>query len=978
MKRNILYSFIGLFLLGIAACQDDEIHSLDKLPEGETIVNATVEFNPLTAALATRSAAGDVIKNIESLVVLAYDIEGNFVGKYTQKDFLNYHVTEVERKGSHIAETKTPRATFQLKIPYGYYHLYAVANMGDLEGEKYREAIATSKGLKAISLTWDKTDVKKNNQMFGHFTPDDVRQDDSQPIRIGQKGMILRAGIRRLASKVTLAFDGSLLHEGVFVYIKSAQIKDIPDACFLGDTNKVTNAANLIENGDVITYAEGIPYDDMFPARITKGRPYYPHNEKYEKAFHSETEQSLFFYENMQGVHKDKDKRQNPDKLGKKEKGEPGYKDDVPNGTYIEVKAYYHSKNPDKVGAGEIIYRFMLGKDVINDFNSERNHHYKLTMKFKNFANDVDWHIDYEEEEPGIQVPEIYYISYLYNHSMMMPVKINTGGYDLIKLEAKIDTNSWSPYKANKLDYFYQEDPFRTSNVLKNYTGFLSLTKTSDKIVPYTPPASGAYCQQLYDANNTYYTNHKQGERTYKIGESGSDAEGKYFSKKEEGKNVWNFQVPMYTRAKQLVIQSGHTGNNPYDSYRRKAVVTFTATLRVPGGEELKVKKKSTILQERRLVNPKGIWRKHNNAASFHVLLKYLPEESDNSFKAFTSEGKWRAYVLQGDRNFVKLNGKDTIQGSTGSFIDFNINLNGTIEKNQNRFAIVQVDYHDYSCQHLIFVRQGDEPVALVNNGTKWLTYNMRTQTQEAESPCDEGSMFKFGNWSQPIDATENVNDNFANNATTKFRLAGTTNTSLWKNITGSNSNGSFSKPKNGIHVATYADFQALYENTDIENGYGVLYGNDATETLNTVEEVYHYCYNTPNKKSYGMRGCFVYNSKDARHLFFPIGASGYGHRKDGKAENGKQAVLRYASLRSGNFPTDLSHYAPLFYDLYRRPGAIYWLQQKEANSTYQKDAIAWDINYFSFDFNMCSATNLYNGNNVDACFIRCVKDEIK
>ena len=76
------------------------------------------------------------------------------------------------------------------------------------------------------------------------------------------------------------------------------------------------------------------------------------------------------------------------------------------------------------MGRGPIKYRFMLGKDVITDYNAERNHHYKLTLKFKGYANDADWHIEYEEPEPGIEVPNPYYISYLYNRTMNLPVKL--------------------------------------------------------------------------------------------------------------------------------------------------------------------------------------------------------------------------------------------------------------------------------------------------------------------------------------------------------------------------------------------------------------------------------------------------------------------------------------------------------------------------------------------------------------------------
>ena len=103
-------------------------------------------------------------------------------------------------------------------------------------------------------------------------------------------------------------------------------------------------------------------------------------------------------------------------------------KDDVLYGTYIEVHAHYISNNSERLGNGHIIYRFMLGQDVKKDYNAKRNCHYKLTLKFKNFANEADWHIEYEEPEPGVMTPEPYYISYLYKHSMMYPIKVNTGG----------------------------------------------------------------------------------------------------------------------------------------------------------------------------------------------------------------------------------------------------------------------------------------------------------------------------------------------------------------------------------------------------------------------------------------------------------------------------------------------------------------------------------------------------------------------
>lgn len=94
-------------------------------------------------------------------------------------------------------------------------------------------------------------------------------------------------------------------------------------------------------------------------------------------------------------------------------------------GSYIEVKAYYKSGN-EKEGEGEITYRFMLGKDAALDYNAERNHHYKLTLKFKGWANDVDWHIDYRKEpETKLRFPHPFYISYLYGQTAMIPLEFD-------------------------------------------------------------------------------------------------------------------------------------------------------------------------------------------------------------------------------------------------------------------------------------------------------------------------------------------------------------------------------------------------------------------------------------------------------------------------------------------------------------------------------------------------------------------------
>lgn len=62
---------------------------------------------------------------------------------------------------------------------------------------------------------------------------------ENEPLTINRPSIYLHSWLRRAASKLTIAYDGSRLKEGVFVYIKSVRIKDIPLQCYLGEDNNV-------------------------------------------------------------------------------------------------------------------------------------------------------------------------------------------------------------------------------------------------------------------------------------------------------------------------------------------------------------------------------------------------------------------------------------------------------------------------------------------------------------------------------------------------------------------------------------------------------------------------------------------------------------------------------------------------------------------------------------------------------------------
>ena len=1008
MKHFVLHTILFLMIVTVAGCQDDFLKQ-EIIGEGKASVSATLDFKPMSAALTQTRATGGALKDIRSLHVLLYD-QNRILKKQwriEQYKVSDENRTDTDAENGHKAETQTKRATFKLpeEISFGKYYMYAVANIPDLlTNTAYSEAIKTVDGLKNIPLTWDFKDVANNGQMIGFFTKKTASalSTNDESLVVNEKSVKLHAWLRRAASKVTVAFDGSKLKEGVFIYLQSVQIKDIPSQCYLGKENNVgkegytlavpENGPDMID-GEIITYHEGDKAEDFeygegcADHRVTVGSPHF--------GSHDETAPALYFYENMQGAGDNMpDKRQDADGNGSLD--HPGLPDDatyrlkdaVPYGTYIEVHAHYISNNSERLGNGHIIYRFMLGQDVINDYNAKRNCHYKLTLKFKNFANEADWHIEYEEPEPGVMTPEPYYISYLYNHSMMYPIKVNTGGHEIESITAEIIDNRWAPHNANPAAappiYFSEMDKEGENK----WNGFLSLHKTTMTVLP-APPG-----QLSEESNKEYYEDPpKRGLREYKkftVGEhttSGSlDVDTYRVEKHSTEANTYNVFIPMYTRAKQMISTTGYTGNNPFVAYQRKAVVRITTKLKdVPEAFVNTV----PIYQVRRVVNPKGIYRSAGNNTPFHVVLKRLPREEATEFQTFQSEGPWKAYVVAQDNGAsITLSASGgselqdgTIYGKTGSVIDFNVNFNGQVD-DENHYAIIRVEYHNYTCQHLIFVRQGNKPDALLTGGTRWYAENMRTKTERASSPLDEGSLFKCGNWDYPIDASNNKNSripwinvyptDFVLYPSGGFVIAGKEDEGkkLWSTITFSNS---FSIPASGMRVARLADYMALLNSSDIEQGYGILYGDDATETADNIENAYGYDYKN-NNKGRGMRGCFAYNKLTGKNLFFPIGASGYGHRRRSDKTPG---MLRYSAGRTEYYPENEPHPwgnsrvkdRPLFYDLFRRPGAIYWID-KETN---QK--LGWDINYFTFDFNSIDATNIFDSDDSDACFVRCVVD---
>ena len=77
------------------------------------------------------------------------------------------------------------------------------------------------------------------------------------------------------------------------------------------------------------------------------------------------------------------------------------------------------------------------------------------------------------------------------------------------------------------------------------------------------------------------------------------------------------------------------------------------------------------------------------------------------------------------------------MEGSTGSEIRFTCQPAGTIGEDQSRCGIILVRYHNLSCYHHIFVRQGYAPIRVAGSA-KWHTFNLKYQDHEAAAPCED------------------------------------------------------------------------------------------------------------------------------------------------------------------------------------------------------------------------------------------------
>lgn len=1112
------------------ACEDDLLYEPDGVEPGRpTVAAITVRFDADDSvelrSRALGAEAGDALQDINSFYMLMYDTDGCLKKRYhimeggkvvddPSGEVLNAKYRRADNRlpsEGDLQDNSSGMLTFDLHTTSDRYFIYGVANVPEVASlpvGSHRDE------LKRMRRLWDETSLMANSEMFGVFSIGANRgADDATAIGLRADGAQLHCWLRRLASKVTVAFDGRELYDNVQVYIDTIMLCDVPRQCYLGENNypgrelddletwaapadryKVDNgvlpvgalhSVQALSETDLRLIAPENYYHVCNTSHPYMGSDQPANDPEILSHKHSATAPALYFYENLQGTGKRKAQSSDGATIDwprpVPEDTTSGWKDNKAYGTYVEVRGFYRCTSVDgSMSSGWIKYRFMLGQDTECDYDAFRNTHYKLTLKLRGYGNDYDWHIDYKERT-GIFVTTPQYISYLYNKSMYATVKIVGRIKPGTKVRAEIvddrsekdrwERTHWRPW-GNNSEAFPDPDEAKLPGTNRKiyYTGadlnslsdgpatsFLSL-RYGNVLRIEKPGWEGASSYQIsvpeaLQYAKQYYEDNKEGERDYAIEENDPDMNdthaGVYTMQVTRRDPTDNtilerlYRIPLFTRAKELVTRTGFTGNNPYTAYPRKEKVRFTATI---WNDETQAWEDNSVIldvvQVRRVVNPKGIWRRGSNVKDFHVRLLRLPSDGASEFVSFSSTGKWSAEVMRASDPIISLSstpagtGPDAVQqshmsrieGESECPVDFDVNFNGG-----KGFAVIRVRYHNYTCEHDIFVRVGYDDVELVpGSGVKWSTCNVHhfegNEAVLATSPLQEGSLFRRGSGTAILAKNSKVNAVDANSGNRGFAVikpdSRSETTATWADCQATaaemadpvkpfnlpsdesaNHDWGISNP--GMRIASIDDFYTITSVTNdpefkYKKAYGVLYGDGAETVAYSLNDAYGYDSETGDDSPKGMRGVFVYNSDNYHMIFLPIGMSGYGRRKGNGGWTPSPAdpvgTQRYASR--SQYSAAIAKDQPLFYDLYRRSGAIYWCKyyqypiQKRTVSIPNADggvdersvndvtkSSAFDINYFTMGFegfeNGSVVSDGYHyqrdGSRSDACFIRTV-----
>ena len=187
------------------------------------------------------------------------------------------------------------------------------------------------------------------------------------------------------------------------------------------------------------------------------------------------------------------------------------------------------------------------------------------------------------------------------------------------------------------------------------------------------------------------------------------------------------------------------------------------------------------------------------------------------------------------------------------------------------------------------------------------------------------------------------------------------------------------------IRPGSYEQWKAL---ETLHRRYGVMYGDECTETMTPTTEAY--CYYQEGQQR-GMQGMFVWDeSRNGNHIFFPIGSTGNGHRKvnDNAYLSTYGTIDKYSHLKYAQRPKEMpeatAKAVPMYYDIWLRKGAIYWYDvmyspavdfEGTESKGYAHDIYFHSMLFQTFGSNPIGQNDRDGNKSTDAAYIRCVEN---
>lgn len=330
----------------------------------------------------------------------------------------------------------------------GVDHIYAVANYGQ------QIHVNTVADLQALQQ-------KQANGMPGKDV-DCMMFGDLTAIENGQLKPNGEIQLKRTISMFSVKLNGSGLNDGVKITPTSISLHNVPTSCFIGKDNAIGKSATAsVALGQQVSVDWGT---------LTKQNPILGGHESEPNTI------PLFMFENLQG----NEAKQQDGEIYKCPAEYTGNVKDVTavqsfldrtqKYSYIQIEAAYSYINPqnanDKI-AGTIVYRFLLGDNIYNDFNVRRNTYYQVTLNLNGHGgasedgkevngklvvndNDLSWRVDMNVRDWGFVKDKFDFDA----HAETGTIDVIGNGWTVVSAKDEngddIGLNSWLRFATNQ------------------------------------------------------------------------------------------------------------------------------------------------------------------------------------------------------------------------------------------------------------------------------------------------------------------------------------------------------------------------------------------------------------------------------------------------------------------------------------------------------------------------------------------------